>query len=189
MPLINLGKLATTVVDANQCFQLLHQFDAYLANMPISYLVLSPIWLGRTINWINELYHYYRFKLLVFLYFVYKDTNERLIQEFIRFQMMASINTILMMATAFVSFFNGEEQTFGTYLFFSKVLKIALVVYSSIAPYTVEGVRSTIIEQLINCIRLSGTPQEYEVLETCAVDQQFAEVTLMESFRHLQEFV
>lgn len=182
---MNLGKLAITVTNYDQCFQLLNHFDSYNANMPISYLVLTPLWLGRTINWINELYHYFRFKILINLFFVCKERNDQGVQEFIQFQMMKSINTVLLMSTGFVSFFNGQPQKFGTYMFFSKVLNISLISYCVIGRDTFEGIRDSIVEQLVSAIKLTGTPQDEDILERAIGDREFAVKSLGGLFDHL----
>jgi hypothetical protein len=152
---------------------LLYKFDSFHLTLPISFIPQSVIFLGRTINWISEVFHFSKICLLVPLYldpyFVSFD------RAYVSNQLEISVNAMLLSATAFISYSNNQVNTDHSYLVFSKTLFVA-----ALAHCLLRRVQPQVIKTFAEAIRLSGRPQNYELLWNGAADPEKAIEALVE---------
>ncbi len=154
---MSIGKQILLVDSNNDRMNLLYKLDIFHATLPISYLPHPTIYLGRTISWINEVYHYSKFSLLVPLYLDQSfKTFDRL---YVSTQLEKSIDAIISTATSFITFANNSIISDQTLLFFSKTVYVTALVHKMIG----RG-EERVLGICKEAIRLSGYNQDIAVL-------------------------
>ena len=151
---------------------LLYSLDTLHLTMPISFLPRNTGFLGRAINWIQEVYHLSKFWLLVPLYI---DTEFRPFDKlYVPDQLKTSISSMLSSATAFVVYCNNEINSDQSFLLFSKTMFVA-----ALAHCMMGNVQGGVLEIFVEAIRLSGYSQDCGLLWKSVNDPKMAENALV----------
>ena len=160
------------MVDSDESrLDLLKRLDKFYQSMPISYFPQTLNFLGRTVNWINEVYHYSKFSLLIPLFLDGGKKGESDIEN----EFEKSIDAMVNLASGFVTFSNNQVSNDQSYLFFSKILFIALLVHCLMGKVDLEKVGV-----IVSAINLTGYPQDSEVIYGAVVEKGIARKTLKE---------
>ena len=153
--------------------ELLYRLDTFHLTLPISYLPQSTIFLGRTVNWIMEIFHYSKFCLLIPLYLdPYFIPFDKL---YVPTNLESSITAMLNTALAFITYSNNQVDYDSTFLFYSKTMFIAALCYC-----VMRKVKVGVIEAFMEAIRLTGYPQDYDLLWEGSRDPDKAQLALLE---------
>ncbi len=163
-----------------------YDLDVYFETLPISYQVKpnNYVWLGRKINWLNELFHHFRLKILAALYLTSIDwtTFDKkdlpFGTEFLKSCILSSVDCIVAMARSFIAYTNGFKDF--TYIILSKCLYLGAVAHCASS----DVVSMEIIHTLIEAIKLSTSlsPEDELLLLDCSNDRELARRTLLRSF-------
>lgn len=159
----SIGKQIFLVDNSRDRMELLYKLDTFHLIMPTNFIPQKAIFLGRTISWINEVYYFSKFCLLVPLYLdtTFIPCDKRYIPD----QLDSCINAMLASASAFVTYSNQTVSPDQTFIFFSKTCYV-----TALSLCMIGKARKEVLEVFVEAMRLSGFDNDNEVIWEAAGD-------------------
>lgn len=154
MPLLSIGKEICLVSTHHGRMELLYRLDKHYTSFPFSH---HPGWtVQRSISWINEVYHFSKFCLLVPLFL---DPGFTLFDKvYVSQQLDLLIKSVVDLARGFIDFSENVVATDPTFMFLSKTLYVGALAYTLLGNLSID-----ILNLFQEAIRLTGFPQDYQV--------------------------
>ena len=146
---------------------LVYKLDVFHLSIPVTYIPQPTIFLGRTISWINEIYNYAKFSLLIPLYL--DPTFKSFDEGYIPTQLETSINYMFISALAFVKYCGYQVNPDQTFVYLSKTWFV-----SGLAHCILPNPQLRVVEVFVEGMRLTGFPQEDGILYESVVEREKA---------------
>jgi hypothetical protein len=150
---------------------LLYKLDTFHLTFPISYYP-SSIFPGRTISYINEIFYFSKFWLLIPIHL--DESIPKFCKDYVDDQLHSVIGSMIDLVSSFVQFSNSRINSDPTLYFFSKTVFITFLVYCLLG-----NPDEWVLKRFEEAIRVSGFQQDMRVLRGAVGDKDVAVDALM----------